>query len=118
MAATGLERRLKLQTVLEDVMEKLDLLWKDPKTGITNVYFSPGPSITLHYPCIIYDRANAQTFYGDNKPYMVKERYSITVIDEDPDSLIVPELEMLPTSAYDRHYEADNLNHDVFTMYF
>lgn len=118
MAATGLERRLKLQEVLEGVMKKLNILWIDQKTGITNVYFSPGPSLTLHYPCIIYNRANAQTLYGDNNPYMVKERYIITVIDEDPDSLIIPELEMMPMSGYDRHYEADNLNHDVFTIYF
>lgn len=44
-------------------------------------------------------------------------RYEIIVVDEDPDSEIVPEIEKLELCTFDRHYESDGLNHDVFTIY-
>ncbi|WP_288878329.1 hypothetical protein [Bacteroides acidifaciens] len=44
--------------------------------------------------------------------------YSVTVIDKDPDSPIVGKVALLPTSKFNRHYEKDNLNHDVYTIFF
>ena len=45
-------------------------------------------------------------------------RYMVTVIDSDPDSKIVNRVSMLPYCYFDRHYVQDNLNHDVFEIYF
>ena len=42
----------------------------------------------------------------------------VTVIDSDPDSKIVNRVSMLPYCYFDRHYVQDNLNHDVFEIYF
>lgn len=103
MASTT-DNRLDLQDLLEEFCP--------------NVYFSPPSNKKLKYPCIKFNRANSNKFYADNEPYIINTRYSVTVIDPDPDSLIVPEIEKLPLCTFDRHYEYDNLNHDVFTLFY
>ena len=86
--------------------------------GSNYVYFQPPPSISLEYPCIIYRRDFAETDFADNKPYSHKKRYLITVIDRDPDSLIPGKVAEIPTCVFDRFYAADNLNHDVYKLFF
>lgn len=103
MASTP-NRRLELHDLLESICP--------------NCYFSPPANKQLKYPCITYNRANNTTLYADNKPYLIETRYIVTVIDQDPDSEIVPEIEKLSKCTFDRHYESDNLNHDVFTLYY
>lgn len=98
--------RLDLQTLLEDLL------------GSRNVYFQPPPSIQIEYPCIVYNRENIQIEHADNEPYSTKTRYQIMVIDRDPDSSIPVKVAKLATCSYDRFYVVDNLNHDVFRIYF
>lgn len=86
--------------------------------GSNNVYFQPPPSLSMNYPCIVYKRDDVNTEYADNKSYKNKKRYQITVIDANPDSLIPESVEKLPMCSYDRFFSADNLNHDVFNLYF
>lgn len=81
-------------------------------------YYSPPATIKMKYPCIVYELTNARTQFGDNNPYRMTNQYLITVIDEDPDSLIVPKVQELPMCTFDRHYVKDNLNHNVFSLYF
>lgn len=88
------------------------------KTICDNVYFSPPTGKKLKYPCIVYERSYAKVNYADNSPYTLDTRYSLTVIDPNPDSAIVPKIEILPKCSYDRHFAIDNLNHDVFTIYY
>lgn len=102
--ASEVNRRLELHEILKSICP--------------NCYFSPPANLKLKYPCILYNRVSNRTQYGDNKPYLITTRYSVTVIDTDPDSLIVPEIEKLPLCTFDRHYSNDNLNHDVFTIYY
>ena len=70
------------------------------------------------YPCIIYQRDDAFTSHADNVPYSYIQRYQVTYIDRNPDSLIPGKIGRLPLCAYDRFFRADNLNHDVFTLYY
>jgi hypothetical protein len=42
----------------------------------------------------------------------------ITVIDPDPDSEIPSKVAALPMSLFNRFYTADDLNHDVYNVYF
>jgi hypothetical protein len=42
----------------------------------------------------------------------------VTVIDEDPDSDIPGKVAMLPMTLFNRWFAADNLNHDIYTVYF
>lgn len=45
-------------------------------------------------------------------------RYELTVIDKNPDSDILDRVASLPMCAFERHYTADNLNHDVYNIYY
>lgn len=99
-------QRLELQALL------LDLLGSD------DVYFQPPPTVTMQYPCIVYNREFVDIAHADNMPYKNKKRYQITVIDRDPDSDIPDKVAQLPRCGYDRNFMADGLNHDVFHLYF
>ena len=85
--------------------------------GSRNVYFQPPVSVRLNYPAIIYSRKDIDNRYADDLVYKQAFAYDVTVIDPNPDSEIVVEVSRLPTCRFDRHYKADNLNHDVFTLY-
>ena len=85
--------------------------------GVRRVYFQPPESIKLDYPCIIYERLRGRSFQANDDLYMYRKSYSATVIDKNPDSLIPDELEKLMFCTMDRYFEADNLNHWVFTIY-
>lgn len=86
--------------------------------GSEEVYFQPPATVKLTYPCIIYKRNAADTKFANNKPYMHEKRYQVTVIDKDPDSPIPDKIAALPKCLFDRFFTADNLNHDVFNIYF
>lgn len=84
--------------------------------GSRNVYFQPPESIKMKYPAIVYSRSDILNDFADDIQYMTSKEYLITVIDKDPDSEIPDKISKLPLCRYDRHYIADNLNHDVFTI--
>lgn len=100
------QRRLELQTLLEGVL------------GSTNVYFQPPPGFKMEYPCIVYALDNAKTEFAGNHPYSRTKRYQVTVIDEDPDSLIPDDIAQIPLTALQRPFTAGNLHHFVFNLYF
>lgn len=84
----------------------------------TNVYFQPPNNTVLKYPCIVYNRESTESAYADNSPYRQTKRYSVTVIDSNPDSLLPDKVAQLPLCSHNRFFVADNLNHDVFQLYF
>lgn len=83
-----------------------------------SVYFQPPTNVKLEYPCIVYHRDFADTKFADDYPYNHTKRYMITVIDPDPDSEIPSKVAALPLSLFNRFYTADDLNHDVYNVYF
>jgi hypothetical protein len=97
-------QRLKLQSLLE--------------TLAPNVYFQPPANLIMKYPCIVYHRDTGRTLFAGNSPYRFTKRYQVVVIDSDPDSPIPDKIAALPMCSYDRFYTADNLNHDVFNLFF
>lgn len=99
-------KRLQLQTLLEGVL------------GSSNVYFQPPDNVQMLYPCIVYRRDSAVTEFADNSPYSHTKRYQVMAIDRDPDGGLHDKIANLPLCMFDRFYTADNLNHDVFNMYF
>jgi hypothetical protein len=99
-------QRLDLQGILVSIL------------GSNNVYFQPPPSVKMAYPCIVYSRDDEDAVHADNKLYKRKVRYQVTVIDRDPDSSIPEKVSELPLCAYDRFYAAENLNHDVYKLFF
>lgn len=83
-----------------------------------NVYFQPPTNVQLSFPCIVYKRDYANTGFADDRPYTHYKRYQITVIDRNPDSNIPEKIAMLPMSIFNRFYTANDLNHDVYSLYF
>ena len=72
----------------------------------------------MNYPAIVYTRKTIDNSYANNSVYKQNYAYEITVIDKNPDSEIVNKISKLPTCRFDRHFKSDNLNHDVFTLYY
>lgn len=85
--------------------------------GNRNVYFQPPTSVKMSYPAIRYGRAKIQSNYANNQNYMKYTRYEVTLITKDPDNEFIEDILDLPLCGHDRSYQADNLNHDVFTIY-
>jgi hypothetical protein len=88
------------------------------ETFTENVYFQPPTNVQLKYPCIIYKRDFAHTEFADDKPYNHMLRYAVTIIDSNPDSDIPKKVALMPLSVFNRFYTADNLNHDVYNVFF
>lgn len=87
--------------------------------GSRDVYFQPPETLKMNYPCIVYRRTNARTTYGDNKVYNFNQAYDLYYIDQNPDSNMIEKiLKSFTKISYSRHYAQDNLNHDVFLLYF
>lgn len=101
-----IDRRLELHELLCDIL------------GTRHVYYQPPESIKMSYPAIVYKRDNIDNRSADNLIYKQELAYSITVIDKNPDSTIVNDISRLPRCRFDRHYTANNLNHDVFRIYY
>ena len=71
------------------------------------------------YPCFVYSRDNGNQLFADNKTYRFKQRYQVTYISKNPDcDEVITKMLTLPYCSYDRHYVADTLHHDVFTIYY
>lgn len=98
--------RLDLQALFEALL------------GSRNVYFQPPASVKMQYPAIVYSRSNIVNHHADDSVYRQLPVYEVTVIDRDPDSDIMWKVSRLPHCSFDRHYTVDNLNHDVFTLYY
>lgn len=98
--------RLQLQAFLEELL------------GSRNVYFQPSPSVFIQYPAIVYSLDDIENTHANNRVYSQNIAYEVTVIDEDPDSEIVKKVSKLPKCSFDRHFTSENLNHDVFTLFF
>lgn len=97
-------RRHELQNILEGVCP--------------NVYFQPPANVQMIYPAIVYERDRADVRHADDLPYSVTKRYTLTLISSNPDETIFEALAALPMCRHDRYFVMDNLNHDVFNIYF
>lgn len=102
----GQQQRLKLQSLLESIL------------GSSNVYFQPPPNVRMQYPAIVYSHDDTQTTFANNAPYNHTKRYQVMVIDRNPDSAIPDKIAMLPKCRFSRFYTANNLNHEVFNLFF
>lgn len=86
--------------------------------GSKCVYFQPPETIKLKYPCIIYSLADIYTRNADDGHYSMQKVYTISVISRDPDNTIAETILEMPKTRFDRRYVADNLYHDILTLYY
>lgn len=99
------DRRLQLHNLLKTL-------------GTDNVYFQPPANVQMQYPCIVYKRDQADTKFAGNYPYNYTQRYQVTVIDTNPDGGLLSKVASLPMCLFNRFFTANDLNHDVFVLYF
>jgi hypothetical protein len=114
--------RLGLQNVLEEIFRIFH-----EADGYQHVYYQPDTNIKLHYPCVVYTRDGEVPYRADNNRYVTNWSYRLTIIDPDPVSscidanhtkTIIDAISELPKCSYIRHFVNDNLNHDVFKIYY
>ena len=86
--------------------------------GSDNVYYQPPESTKMSYPAIKYSKQTIRSKYANNNKYSMRDCYQLTVIAKLPDNPVIKKLLALPYCSYDRPYVADNLNHDVLTIYY
>lgn len=104
MAAT--RDRLTLQTLLEELLCS------------RHVYYQPPENLKMEYPAIRYSRSEIRNIHADDHKYTSMNVYEVVVIDEDPDNEVIDKILELPYSSLERHYVADNLNHDLIRLYY
>lgn len=89
-----------------------------PEEEGDHCYFRPPSDTQMYYPCIMYNYTNDLDDFADNVHYRHSKRYTVTIIDEDPDSKISEKLKKLPYCTSDRNFATDGLNHFVYTLYY
>lgn len=100
-------RRLNLDSELRELL------------GSNNVYFQPPKSVQMQYPAFVYRRSDGLHTFADNNPYNFRVQYELTIITKDPDSDLIEKVANHFTRIrFSRHYTADNLNHDVYVIYY
>lgn len=100
---------MKSRTELQTLLESFD---------VSKVYYQPPESVKLVYPCIVYSRSSIDVKFASDRPYKYKKAYKLTLIYRDPDSSIPDEMFKLPLCRFERHFTVDNLNHDIFNIYY
>lgn len=83
----------------------------------SNVYYQLPENTRMSFPAIKYQRSRIDIRHADDKSYNQTRGYEITVIDRDPDSPLVEKVSQMEGVLFNRHFTADGLNHDVFTLY-
>lgn len=81
-------------------------------------YFQPPATVTMKYPAIVYALDDIENVFANGGVYLSGRKYSVTVIDRDPDSSLIGKVSALPTCRFNRSYPKDNLNHYVFELFF
>ena len=98
--------RLELHSLLQELL------------GSSNVYYQPPESIKMEYDAIRYSKKDIMSIHADDSKYVMRDCYELIPIARLPDHPVIKRLLALPYCSYDRHYVADNLNHDVLTIYY
>ena len=85
----------------------------------SNVYFQPPENLKMKYPCFRYRLSGADQKYASDNTYSFIREYELMHIHTDPDTNM-PELlsREFKNIRFDRRYSADNLYHDVYTLYY
>ena len=98
--------RIELHTTLKELL------------GNDNVYYQPPENELMKYPAIRYSKKKIESKFANNAAYSFNDCYELIVIDYKPDNPVIKKLLNLAFSSYDRSYTANNLHHDVLTIYY
>ena len=101
-----MKTRLELHEKLKDLL------------GSDNVYYQPPSNIQMKYPAIRYTKKRISKIVANDASYQKNNLYEIIVISKMPDDPVIEKILDLPYSSYDNSHTADNLNHDVISLYY
>lgn len=105
------------KVALHDIL--CDIIRVSSFDGEAHCYFEPPAGKEMHYPCIVYHHIRTDSFYADNIAYKNSKVYTITIIDEDPDSKIpIRLMNALPYCSSDRNFATEGLSHFVYTLFY
>lgn len=83
-----------------------------------NVYYQPPSGYQMDYPCIVYRRSDIFTDYADNRNYMGKVEYTLTIMSKDADyDVPFRILEDIPMTIYENDLTYDNIYHTIIRVY-
>ena len=102
---------------LSERRQEFDAILRSIDSNV-HVYFQPPPSIKMEYPAIVYSRDDLYNSFANDKVYRQDDRYFVTVVDTDPDSIIADKVSKLDRCTFNRQYSSDNLNHISFKIYY
>lgn len=99
--------RLELQRTLEETFPSY------------KVYFQPSESFKMKYPCIRYEFDGVADLMADNQHYRSRRRYTVTVMQSDPDFYAYERMyKAFTLCRMNQRYVSDNLYHETFTLYY
>ena len=103
-----MKTREEFQAKLEDIL------------GSEYVYFQPPDGLQMNRGNrIVYSREKISFDKADNIKYRGYVRYSVILISKDPDWPLFLEFPTLFRFCdHERGYKSDNLNHEVYTLYY
>ena len=82
-------------------------------------WFKRPPDNKMSYPCFIYRQSKPMVGRANNKAYLQIPCWNVIYITHTPSETIIPQmLEEFECCDFDREYEADELFHYSFTIYF
>ena len=106
-----MDRRLQLDDELRELQTEV--------LGYQHTYFEPPESIRMEYDAVVYSRSVLNVRRANNKSYLTRDVYRVTVISRDPETPMPKALqEHFERCAPERFFVRDNLHHFPFTIYY
>lgn len=105
---------------LKDLLGTDEVYFQPSDEAGTNEYGESYIFTGIDYPCFIMKRTTAYQPRANDRNYLFRPGYEVIYINRDePDPEILERIvQHFPCCSYNRHYVADNLHHDVFTIYY
>ena len=87
--------------------------------GYQNTYFQPPQEQKLKYDCVVYEITGFDTKRADNKSYLTRPSFQVTVISRDPETPLPRAIqEHFERCAPGRFFVRDNLYQFPFTIFY
>ncbi len=103
------ERRKLLDQELRDIQTKC--------LGYQHTYFNPIDGIRMQYDCVIYNMSAMNERKANNKTYLNRAIYNVTVVSRDPETPVPWAIqEHFERCKPERFFVTDNLYHFPFTI--
>lgn len=84
-----------------------------------NVYFQPPSTITMTYPCIVYNKTGKFKNDANDGIYLSIQEYQLMLIEKNPDSTVADDIEKyFKYCVIGQYYTVDNLYHTTLNLYY